>query len=80
MKDKKEKSTTLNVGEIVAEYLKEHGFDGLVEEDGECGCELADLFPCQNENALFCQAGYKIDCNCSDDCGFHISIIKPENR
>ncbi|MGY5852438.1 MAG: hypothetical protein RTU92_02600 [Candidatus Thorarchaeota archaeon] len=73
------KKSSLNVGEIVAEYLKKNGFDGLVEEDGECGCELDDLFPCQNEGALFCQAGYKVDCDCGENCEFHISIIKPEN-
>jgi hypothetical protein len=28
----------MRVDEIVEKYLEEKGFDGLVNEDGECGC------------------------------------------
>ena len=36
----------INVKEIVAQYLKAKGFDGLFNEVGECGCGLNDLMPC----------------------------------
>lgn len=32
--------------EIVIEYLKKHGYDGLCDPDNECGCTLDDLEPC----------------------------------
>lgn len=32
--------------EIVKAHLVAGGFDGLLQEDAECGCELADLVPC----------------------------------
>jgi hypothetical protein len=31
--------------DIVSEYLKANGFDGLTDDD-ECGCTLGDLAPC----------------------------------
>lgn len=33
------------VGSIVVQYLKRHGYDGLIDGDG-CGCSLDDLAPC----------------------------------
>ena len=53
---------------IVREYLKANGFDGLMEEDGECGCDLAGLMPC-DETPTKCRAGYKIPC--PEDCQEH---------
>lgn len=32
--------------EIVIEWLKQHGADGLCEPDTECGCGLEDFAPC----------------------------------
>lgn len=32
------------VSDIMTDYLKANGFDGLVGDD--CGCQLGDLFPC----------------------------------
>jgi len=48
----------MNTVEIVGKYLKENGYDGLVDADNECGCELSDLSPC---GALYpdCEAGHK---------------------
>ena len=48
----------MNIKEIVEKYLRENGFDGLVSEDYECGCELDDLMPCSEFNSD-CQPGYK---------------------
>ena len=49
----------MNVKEIVAEYLKANGYDGLHVEDhyDVCGCRLDDLIPCDNCSGK-CVAGY----------------------
>jgi len=69
----------MNVEEIVKKYLKENGYDGLWNENGECSCELDDLFPC---NGFYghCQPGYKVlGCllECGQGCKFHIMAEKP---
>lgn len=38
----------MNVKTILAEWLKAHGHDGLMCVDDECGCEIADLMPCDS--------------------------------
>ena len=43
--------------EIIANYLKENGFDGLYSE--ECGCFLNELAPCDLGIPFECQPGYK---------------------
>jgi len=44
--------------EIVTEYLKAGGFDGLANGDIECGCFLDDLMPCGETDGKCC-AGRK---------------------
>lgn len=48
----------MTVKEIVVEYLKSRGFDGLCDgvEDG-CGCLLPDLMPCGGDGSQ-CTPGY----------------------
>jgi hypothetical protein len=70
-----------NLKEIVANYLKDHGFGGLFHYDGECVCDLEDFMPCE-EPCPDCQPGYKIACDpetCSEggDCNYHLSLEKP---
>jgi len=36
----------MNVSEIIKEYLKKNGYDGLCNDDNECECEPDDLAPC----------------------------------
>jgi len=50
-----------NVREIVVEWLKENGYDGLYEPGCECGCFIDDLAPCDGlcEN---CIPGYRVKC------------------
>lgn len=48
----------MNVREILVEYLESNGFDGLVCS-GECGCDISDLIPCEN-NQSACEPGYRI--------------------
>ena len=47
------------VREIVTEYLKANGYDGLY--GFECGCAIDDLFPC-GEPCLSCSPGYLNNC------------------
>lgn len=44
--------------EMVKRYLIDNGFDGLYNEDLECGCEINDLEPCDALQSN-CKAGYK---------------------
>lgn len=37
----------LTLRDIVEQRLKQDGFDGLYDPDGECSCELGDLWPCE---------------------------------
>ena len=53
----------MNVLEIITEYLRANGFDGLYNEDAECACEASDLFPCCDIGPT-CTAGYKFGCTC----------------
>ena len=64
-----------NVFEIVKEYLRTHGYDGLYEENGECACDLADLMPCASEGIPNCLPGYKVPCDCGDHA-WHIGPTK----
>ena len=45
---------------IVIRYLKQKGYDGLVNTDVECGCELSDLFCCGDGDNQGCVPAYKV--------------------
>jgi len=67
------------VKEVIKHFLIRNKFDGLVNDDGECGCIIDDLMPCYpNEGILECKAGYKQPCDCGDH-DFHISTEKASN-
>jgi hypothetical protein len=55
----------LTVRDIVEQGLKQDGYEGLYNTDGECGCELGDLSPldCLSTD---CVAGHFVPC--PDDC------------
>ncbi len=55
----------MTTAEIVADWLRAHGYDGLAGED--CGCALDDLMPC-GEIHLDCVAGHQV-LGCTSDCG-----------
>jgi hypothetical protein len=48
----------MDVKQIVTEWLKEHGYDGLYFES-DCGCLLDDLMCCE-ECFDTCMPGYKM--------------------
>ena len=56
----------MTVREIVVEYLRAHGYDGLWTNDcGDdgCGCLIDDLAPCCCESFFECEPGYKLPGN-----------------
>ena len=67
----------MNVHGIVKKYLRDNGYDGLVQEFSECSCELSDLCPCDNDFGM-CEPGYKIPG--SMDYDFYITTEKPEQN
>ncbi len=42
----------MNVKQIVREYLMANGYDGLFNENGECGCDFEDFMPCGFQDTL----------------------------
>ena len=58
----------MNVKKIVAEYLKKHKYDGLVNLDVPCGCLLEALAPC-GEMSEKCRPGYRKDVDEDCQCG-----------
>ena len=67
----------MNAKQIVATWLKENGYDGLYDEDGECGCWAGDeLMPCEGF-AEHCMPGYKIPALSKYGYDFLITPAKP---
>lgn len=68
--------------EMVSDYLEAHGYDGLVEPNGECACALDNFMPCGGEHTMDCKAGYRrygCTSSCGKWCNFHIIAgKKPE--
>lgn len=51
----------MTVKEILKEWLKANGYDGLAYTDGHepCGCGLDDLVPC-GDVLMDCEAGHRL--------------------
>jgi len=62
----------MNVKEILIEWLKDHGCDGLCNTDIGCGCGFTscipgdtysnDFIPCEDINENECQPAYRWEC------------------
>lgn len=50
---------TKSVEDMIGVYLKEHGYDGLLNTDRDCSCSVNELFPCGNCSP-WCVAGVRI--------------------
>ncbi len=62
--------------QIVADYLKANGYDGLANT--ECGCVLSDLQPC-SEDFADCQPAYKHK-STDPDYDWDMKTEKPEGE
>lgn len=70
----------MNIQEIVEQWLRDNGYDGLFSPTC-CGCKIGDDFmPCIQPGT--CEAGYERpcpgpeDCEADGDCNFHIRSRK----
>lgn len=52
----------MSVEKIITEYLDKNNYRGLLNKDGECGCDIKDLAPCENMN-MDCEPGYLLECS-----------------
>ena len=52
----------MTVKEILIEWLTEHGYSGLWNEE-ECACPIDELILCNGESIEDCRPGYKVRCN-----------------
>jgi hypothetical protein len=73
------KKKQITAREIIAEYLKAHGYDGLCTHD--CGCGLDD-FICCSDDFSDCVPAYKSTCSgrcdrCSLWCFVNCGDNKP---
>ncbi len=63
------------IHEIIEDWLKQHGYDGLYASN--CGCNLADLIPCCDyEGCLKCDPGYERPTDPSTGYDFIIVPVK----
>lgn len=65
-----------NLQDIVTDWLKQHGYDGLYNTVGECACQVSDLVPCSQCDELECHAGHYLDAT-NSEFDFEIGV-KPE--
>ena len=73
----------MTLRDILTEWLKAHHYDGLYDDEGECGCELSDIMPC-DEPGMRCSPGVKVPCDgtleaCSlgVNCKWHMVAAEP---
>jgi len=82
-----------NYEDMVKEYLKEEGFNGL--HSHACSCSVDALFPCDEYTCVeYCQPGYEFpcpkflpgadpdefDCECTSAKNWHIGPVKPKEK
>jgi len=65
--------------EIIIKYLTDNGYDGLYNNDDDCGCGIDDLLPC-GASPDDCKPAYK--CKCDLHCGVYSACYTPakENK
>jgi len=66
----------MHVKELVEQWLRLSGYDGLWNAAGECACDLEDLIPC-GEDFANCTPGFKMPCppGCAEH-NFHIGSLE----
>jgi len=74
-----------SIKEILTEWLKANGYDGLCSRHG-CGCGLDDLMPCWDECSADCRAAYQVPASeeykeeYGDDCEYMFALKKGERK
>lgn len=51
----------MTIKEIIMNYLKENGYDGLLGDN--CACGIDDICPCDDDGLLECEPAYKTVCD-----------------
>jgi len=64
----------ITIVEIISRYLSANKFDGLANENLECGCSLDDFIPCEGPSDS-CAAGHK---KMNVDGEMYIEVFKGE--
>jgi hypothetical protein len=67
------------VEEIVTDWLKGHGYDGLCNSQEECGCSLNNFIPC-GEIGHDCEAAYEVSAHEDAEVDFWMVPIKPGEK
>lgn len=49
----------MTIKDIIADYLRRKGYDGLCNAGLECGCTLDDFMPCSGDYGLGCEPGMR---------------------
>lgn len=50
---------SMNIIDILKDWLKTHDYDGLCNDDEDCGCGFSDFTPCGRPER-YCTPGYKV--------------------
>jgi len=59
--------TEITVKDIVKQYLRNNGYDGLGHEDSECACDIDNLMWCGADGISECVPAYRWECE-EDEC------------
>ena len=68
----------MTISDIVLEYLKSNGYDGLMKED--CGCTINDYMPCGGEYIDDCETAYAVDVPEGIDSDGDIVLVKTKKE
>ena len=66
----------MNVLEIIKQYLKEKGYDGLYSDIGECACTIEEVENCGCIGEE-CMPGYLQECEEGNEYDYSIVPYKP---
>ena len=67
----------MNIRDMIKQFLKENGYDGLCNCDNDCACLKDDIAPC-GEICGDCFAGYYRKATEEEEYDFYIELKKPE--
>jgi len=68
------------VRDMLIDFLRERMYDGLYNAALECGCELADLCPCDEPEINDCKAGVFVQGNLPEGAHESRSLLGPREE